>query len=58
MFIEEVLLAGGLVLWEELLCRESCNLIPVVPLFCVCVFLFPGIRGQIHTGPHASCFLM
>lgn len=32
-------------LWEELLCRESCNLIPVVPVFCVCVFI-PGHSGS------------
>lgn len=32
-------------LWEELLCRESCNLIPVVPAFCVCVFI-PGHSGS------------
>lgn len=38
-------------LWEELLCRESCNLIPVVPVFCVCVFI-PGHSGSdSHRSP-------
>lgn len=36
-------------LWEELLCRESCNLIPAVPAFCVCVFI-PGRPGSVQTG--------
>lgn len=50
-------------LWEELLCRESCKLIPVVPVFCVCVFI-PGHSGSgsnrvdFTPGPYASCFLM
>lgn len=46
-----MLLAGGLVLWEELLCRESCNLIPVVPVFCVCVFIPGHLGSDSHRSP-------